>query len=407
MSFTSGTSRWTDVHLAAIGRAVSVCGDFLAATTLALVLQEAGHGGLAVSGLLVAASLPLIVLAPLAGRLVDRVDSRTLLVLIGLGQAALCAVLAFTTQPVLIIALVGLLACGLAVTQPTFAALVPGMVREADLARASGIVQTAGQAGMLVAPALAGILVGWTGPRVPLLLDAASYLALVGIGLLIRTRRGAPTGAAHLPAGRFRLRDDRTLTVMTVAVAAVVAGVSAVNVFEVFFIRETLGASTTVYGFVMASWTVGMLAGSVLFGRAPRRWITLPAVLALLGGTCAVVCVAAAVTSAGWLVPLWILGGAANGALNICTAVTIASRVPSAAHGRAFAATTAAVQGAGLAGLLLAGPLAEAFEPRVLVAGAGAAGILAALACLPLVRSEPPAPPRTRDDREIGDNVAA
>ncbi|WP_433828029.1 hypothetical protein ACQP2E_01120 [Actinoplanes sp. CA-015351] len=85
----------------------------------------------------------------------------------------------------------------------------------------------------------------------------------------------------------------------------------------------------------------------------------------------------------------------------------IASRVLSAAHGRAFAVTTAAVQGAGLTGLLVAGPLAEAFEPRILVAGAGAAGILAALACLPLVRSEPPATPATSGRSEIRDNVAA
>ncbi|WP_433828028.1 MFS transporter [Actinoplanes sp. CA-015351] len=148
-----------------------------------------------VSGLLLAASLPIAVLAPLTGRLVDRADSRTLLVLAGLAQAALCAALIFTTQPVLIIASVALLACGVAVTQPTFAALVPGMVREADLARASGLVQTAGQIGMLAAPALAGTLLGQAGPELPLTLAAASYLALVGIGLLIRTRRGAPTGA--------------------------------------------------------------------------------------------------------------------------------------------------------------------------------------------------------------------
>src|SRR4051795_11039231 len=108
MSFTSGDSRWADVYLVAGSRGVSVCGDFLAATTLALVLQQTGHGGLAVSGLLLAASLPLAALAPIAGRLADRADSRTVLVVAGFAQAALCVALAFTTRPVVIIALVGL-----------------------------------------------------------------------------------------------------------------------------------------------------------------------------------------------------------------------------------------------------------------------------------------------------------
>src|SRR5690349_21270050 len=139
MSFTSAESRWTDVYLVAAGRAISVCGDFLAATTLALVLQQAGRGGLAVSGLMLAAALPLALLTPFTGRLADRADSRTLLVSVGLGQALVCGALAYVGNPVLIIALVAVLACGLAVTQPTMQALLPQMVRRDDLAKASGI----------------------------------------------------------------------------------------------------------------------------------------------------------------------------------------------------------------------------------------------------------------------------
>src|ERR1044072_2483983 len=107
MSFTS---RWSDVYVAAGARGVSVCGDFLAATTLALVLQQAGHGCLAVSGLMVAAALPLALVAPIAGRIADRVDSRTILVVAGFAQAAVCVVLAFTHHPVAVIGLVALLA---------------------------------------------------------------------------------------------------------------------------------------------------------------------------------------------------------------------------------------------------------------------------------------------------------
>ena len=150
MSFTS---RWwpTCTWLAA-ARAVSACGDFLAATALALALQQAGAGGLAVSGLLLAASLPLAVLAPVAGGIADRADSRTVLVVAGFAQAAVCVRPGLhRPHPALIIALVALLACGLAITQPTLAALLPDMVRRRDLAKASGINQTAGMVGMLAA----------------------------------------------------------------------------------------------------------------------------------------------------------------------------------------------------------------------------------------------------------------
>src|SRR3954449_13541634 len=113
MSFTSDGSRWSDVYLAAGARGVSACGDFLAATALALALQQAGAGGMAVSGLLLAAALPLAVLAPITGRIADRVHSRKLLIAAGAAQAVFCTALSFSGHLVLIIALVAVLASGL------------------------------------------------------------------------------------------------------------------------------------------------------------------------------------------------------------------------------------------------------------------------------------------------------
>ncbi|MEV5769507.1 MFS transporter, partial [Micromonospora sp. NPDC052213] len=95
MSFTPGPSCWPDVWLAATARGISSCGNFLVTSALTLALQSAGAGGLAVSGLLLAATLPLVALAPLTGRLADRVDSRVLLIATGLGQGATCLALAY------------------------------------------------------------------------------------------------------------------------------------------------------------------------------------------------------------------------------------------------------------------------------------------------------------------------
>ncbi|MBO4207545.1 MFS transporter [Micromonospora echinofusca] len=403
MSFTTdgpSCSRWSDVWLAAAARGVSTCGDFLAATALALALQSAGAGGLAVSGLLLAATVPLVVLAPLTGRLADRVDSRTLLVGAGVAQAATCAALAYAGHPVLIIGLVTLLACGLAVTQPTLAALVPAMVRTADLPRASALNQTAGTLGALAGPALAGVLVGQFGVRPPLLLDAASYLALVVAGLLLRTRRGGArssgtavarpvtVGSDPDPApttrSAWRLRHDPLLLGMVAAMAGALAAVMAMTPVEVFFIRETLGSSTTTYGIVTAAWTAGVLPGAWLFARLTHRFADdgalVRAALALLGGCCLMVLAGAAVPHAHLLVPLWLIGGLCNGGDNVFSNVVLARRVPEAARGRAFAALGAAVQGASMIGFLIGGVLLEFFAPRPLIAAAGLAGLLVVLA---------------------------
>ncbi|MGC4756925.1 MFS transporter [Micromonospora trifolii] len=412
MSFTTDESRWSDVWLAAAARGTTICGDFLAATALALALQGAGAGGLAVSGLLLAATLPLVVLAPLAGRLADRTDSRTLLVTVGFAQAAICALLAVVEQPVLVIGLVTLLACGLAVTQPCLAALLPKMVRPADLPRASAISQTAVSLGALGGPVLAGLLVGQFGTRVPLLLDAVTYLALVVAGLLLRTRRGGRRPAANEAAASqapaasspavpgvvpthggteisWRLRRDPLMLVMVVSTAVVIAAIGGINVIEVFFIRETLGGSATTYGLVSAAWMAGMLPGTWLAVRLARRLdddgALVRGVLATLAVCSLMVLLAASVPAAGVLVPLWLVGGAANGGENVFANLLTARRVPEAMRARAYASYGAAVQGGSMAGFLIGGALLAVVPPRPLIAGAGLVGLLVVLVFVPVV----------------------
>ncbi|MEV4117730.1 MFS transporter [Micromonospora sp. NPDC049645] len=439
MSFATDESRWSDVWLSAAARGTTICGDFLAATALALALQGAGAGGLAVSGLLLAATLPLVLLAPLAGRLADRVDSRTLLVTVGLVQAAICALLAVVEHPVLVVGLVTLLACGLAVTQPCLAALLPAMVRPADLPKASAIGQTAVSLGALGGPVLAGLLVGQFGTRVPLLIDAATYLALVVAGLLLRTRRGgrrpaaapayqAPASSPALPSSQlqeggqprkgsqlqlggrtaegrravpdglatpggtetgWRLRHDPLMLVMVVSTAVVIAAIGGINVIDVFFIRETLGGSPTTYGLVSAAWMAGMLPGGWLAARLAKRLdddgALVRGVLVTLAVCSLMVLLAATVPAAGVLVPLWLVGGAANGGDNVFANLLTARRVPEAMRGRAYASYGAAVQGGSMAGFLLGGALLAAAPPRPLTAGAGVVGLLVVLVFVPVV----------------------
>ncbi|MFI5839571.1 MFS transporter [Catenuloplanes sp. NPDC051500] len=415
MSFTSG-SGWRDAYLAAGARGLSVTGDFLAATALALTLQSAGAGGFAVAGLLLAGVLPLVVLAPLTGRVVDRVDSRRLLCGVGLAQAAVCTVLAFVSSPVLIVALVALLACGLALTQPTLAALLPAMVGRDDLPRAAALNQTMTSIGALAAPVLAGVLVGGFGARVPLLIDAGAYLALVVAGLLIRTRRGGSggggvsgvSGVTTPERTAFRYWRDPLLGSLTVAIAGVVLGVGAINVVAIFYLRETLHASTTAYGLIEALWAAGLLAGTWVVARLVRRMrddgMLVYGTLCTLAGTCAAIAAMAIVPALLWVAPFYLLGGFFNGGLNVQQNVLIARRVPAESHGRAYAVFVGWVQGASLTGYALAGFMLELAPPRTLVFALGAAGLtICALVAVPIVR----AIRRERVDRRTAGPVTA
>ena len=170
------------------------------------------------------------------------------------------------------IGLVALLACGLAVTQPCLAALLPAMVRPDDLPRASAISQTAGSLGALAGPALAGLLVGAV-RHARTAADRRRAATCAGGG---RACCCVPGGAAERPAagGDRRHRaaaarpggcaGTRCCSPWWSALAVVIGAIGGINVVEVFFIRETLDGSTTMYGLVDGRWMAGMLAGGWL-----------------------------------------------------------------------------------------------------------------------------------------------
>lgn len=386
--------RWRDVYLASTARAVSACGDFLAATALALALQSRGAGGPAVAAVLLASTVPLVLVAPLGGRLADRLDSRLLLVTVGALQIGVCVLLAYTGHPAAMIALVAVLATGFAITQPTLAALIPDMVGREHLPKAMAISQTASSIGMLIGPAAAGVLVGQFGLRVPLLVDAATYLAIVAAGLLIGTRRGGkateqPAAAGAAPAPAWSMRSDPLLRALVFAFAIAVGALSAINVADVFFVRETLHASETAYGLLMATWTGAMMIGSWVIARqlsTRADGAVATGLLLLLVGTSTVLLVAATAQHVIWLIPLWIIGGLINGGENVGANVMIARRVPAAVRGRAIGAFVGVINGANVVGYLLGGALLTVLSPRLILAGSGVAALTAVALCTPPVR---------------------
>jgi MFS family permease len=369
---------WADVYLSVVARAISSCGTVLSGTALVIALQSRGAGGYAVAAVLIAAVAPPMLLAPLAGRISDRVDSRVILVTVSLVQAATCTLLAYTGPTVAIVALVAILACGSAVTNPTLNALLPEMVSRKQLPRASAIGQTASSIGMLAAPAVGGLLFGWYGLRLPLLVDAGSYLAITVAALLIRTRRGRAAAGGRGPRpGLFR---DPLLRPVTIMVAAVVTGVSAVNVADVFFIRETLHGSAMVYGLLGAVWTGAMLVGAwLLSNREFGDGRLSVALFGTLAGACLAVGLAATATGVGWMVPLWAIGGICNGAVNVAAMVLVARRTPAEVRGRAYAVFGAVASGANAAGYVLGGVLLGVLSARTVIGLAGAAGLAVAL----------------------------
>jgi MFS family permease len=400
MPFASRRSRWTDVAVIAAAQLVSALGTLLVMTTQLLRFEERGAAGVEVAALIVCESLPMVVLGKPIGRLVDRVDSRVLLVAAGVAQALACLVLAQAESLPTVLGTVLALSVASAVALPTRSALLPAMVHRDDLPRASAIGQTATSLGLMGGPALAGLLFGTIGPQSTVRVAAVGFLVTVAAAVAVRTRRGgrdvsvAGGGAAtEKPAAAgdrgWSLRQDALLRACVWSAAAVIGSVSVVNVVLVFFVMGTLGSSPQAYGLIDAMWMVGLLLGSWLCGLAVRPRTT-DAVLGrsvvfAVGLVCLAVIATGAAPSPWWVVPCFLAGGVGNGSMQVLQSTLIGRRVPGTALGRASTALTVRVQGAMLLGFIAGGLLLAVASPRWIVLGCGVLGLLTALTLLPLI----------------------
>jgi MFS family permease len=362
--------------------------------TQVLALQQRGASGLDVAALVICEALPMVVLGKPIGWVVDRVDSRVLLVVAGAGQVLSCLALGYADGFAPMIGGVLALSVASAVSVPTRQALLPAMVVRDDLPRASAIGQSAGSAGMMIGPALAGFLVGGIGPQETVRFAALGFLATIGAGLTIRTRRGgralaaAPARSTE-PITDWTLKADPLLRSSIWGLTAVVAAAGAVNVVLVFFVMGTLQSSPQVYGVIDAMWTVGVLMGAWLFSAVvkPRTSdATLARRVILAAGLLSVAIVAVgSVPNPWWIVPCYLFGGAQNGGLNVLAATLMGRRVPADARGRANASMVMRVQAGALIGYVAGGLVLQLAQPRLVVLGCGVLGIAAAAIALPLV----------------------
>lgn len=377
--------------LAATG--LSSVGDFLALAALALHLHDTGRSPVAVSALMLAGMLPLVLLGPVAGMAVDRVETTALLRIMLAAQALLATALAFTNSLGALLGLVFALGAGNAVTQSGLLALLPALAAGDRMVRVNGWFEACRSTGVALGPPLGGLTAGFWGARGALLADAATFAVLCGALWLVPARHpgnhpagrtvGGRTGrlrVAELSEGMTYIARDPELRLAVGVFSAAAFFLAGVNVAEVFFARDTLHAGGTGYGALVGAWGLGMIVGAL--GTA--RWA--PAATLLKVVITAAVVAGAAVALAGAFPALpvalagWLTAGAANGTYQVALRSLLHRRTPSRRHGRVFAAQYAAYNAAKTAAMVTAGPAVGLLHPRatIVVIGVAAAAIGAA-----------------------------
>jgi MFS family permease len=385
MKQTLQTSIWSfrDIRLVLPARAVSYAGDSIALIALMLRVSDSGAGPAAITALLLAFAVPIVAMIPFAGRIVDSYDSRTVLVWASLLQAAAGVGIAFSHGLVETVALVCVLQLGQSVAGPAWGALIPRIVGEDLVGRTTGTSQALIGAATLAGSAAGGVLVGWSGDRGALMVDAMTFVGLAVVAQLVRTRRRPEPGSVKqsggLMAGLRSIFGDDLLRVLLPALWVFVVVGEAVNVVEVFLVTDEIGLGPTAFGLVGALTGAGAIVGAWSSGRLRDDRIRSRAVLAgmaTIGGSSVLMGLAGGVVTLG-LGALTI--GVGSGMLNASVSSLVVTRTADHLRGRVNAAMNGTVRCFSILALLLGGIVGAVLGPRGTFVGGGVLGVLTAL----------------------------
>lgn len=364
-----------------LGQVVSQVGSAMTGFALGIFIYLDSGSVTQLAVVLLAANLPAILLAPVAGVWVDRVDRRLVMMVAdsvaGLGALALLSQ-AWRSElsfwPVLVVAALGS-AAG-AFQEPAYRASIVTLVPKEKLGRANGMIEMGPALGTLVAPAIAGAVILTWGIEVILAIDVITFLIAVSMLAVVRFPQLASMEQARSESMRSQISEGMTYLKDRPGLLGLLGMAAALNFFLVFanvlWLPVFLGfANEAQIGLLMSTVGLAMVLGSVVMSvwGGPQRLVRTMITLMAIGGVF--------LALSGLRPSIWIAGAAVFFFMFLIPIVNGISqtlwqrKVEPGIQGRVFSTRRMIATIASPLAYLLAGPLADGvFEPLLAEGGA-------------------------------------
>ena len=390
------------------GQILSLIGDrisFIAIPFAVLAIGDLGDLAIVEASL----ALPFLFVAIPGGTVADRFGRRETMIVADIAravvQATMAALLLTGSAEIWMLAvLAGLFGIAEAFFGPAMVGLMPQTVETARLQQANALFGLVQNAGMVIGPALAGVLLALTGPGDAIAIDSVTFL--VSALFLLRLRPAEVTDGDPGEEGPHGLLDGlREGWAIVRGSGWILPGIGALVAYttfvlpSIFVLGPTLAerdlGGATAWAAIATAFGVGAVIGSVVAYRVRFERTLVACFCAMV-----VACSQGLIISSGLSVPVIALLEALSGVgVSIFFTLwdtTVQQQVPPEATARVSAYDWAAAVGLMPIGLALSSPIATAIGLETTMRLGTAIGVLAALACLavPAVRRvrRPPDP---------------
>jgi predicted MFS family arabinose efflux permease len=382
------TAPRTAVRRLALARLISITGSAAAYTALMFTIYErTGSAVWLAAALLVTEGVSGLV-GPLASALGDRFDRRRVMIVSDLAAAGCFAMMALVDSPGPLVFVAFLSALAEAPFWPASSAAIPNLVPPEDMSWANSLVAIGRNTGIMVGPALGGLLLAATDASWVFGINAVSFVLSAILVGAVRARfigdREDEGEHRGLGAGfRFLLREP-VLRRITTAWIVFVLGIGMAMVADVPLV-ELFGAGSVGFGLLIGLWGAGSVIGSLvgrgLEAETETRWLVV--------STAFTACMGFAVALSPWFVLVLVLSvawGVSDGVLLVAEQNIFQRRTPDAVRSRVLGASEGVFHGTLALAYIAAAFVLPVVGPRGMYALFGVATLLSVIVLLPLLR---------------------
>ena len=369
------------------GQLISLLGDMLFDLALIWWVMNVTSSGMAISAVALAASLPSIILGPIVGVYVDRLDRRRLMIMSDVVNGVIMASMAVLywqgifSLP-LIVAAAALTGVVSTAHGPAFQASIPVVVGKEHLVRVNSLIQTAGSTLGLFVPGISGLILAVAGIGASIMFNAVSYLiAALSLSFVSfpSPRMSSPHDSVLRDAvqGMRFVFSHRLLLPMLIFASLINLTLAPVSIALPLLVVNKLGGGPALLGMFGSFRNAGVLLASIILSAYPnllrKMGLIMVFCIVAIGGF--TVLIGVSPNALGVL-----LGGAFVGfavvVANVASQAIWQREVPDNLRGRSFAARETITSGLRPMGIAAAGPLVDWLGPQWLM---GAAGVLCAI----------------------------
>jgi len=259
------------------GQLISNIGTWMQIIAQGWVVYQIGHSELTLGLVAFASAIPVLLISPWAGVIVDRMSRRKLLMMTQSGAMLLAFIMAALTftkiiQEWHVIVLAALLGVVNAFDAPARQAFVPEMVGKQDLPNAIALTSMMFNSARVLGPAVAGLVLAAVGAAWCFTLNGISFLAvLLGLWLMklpaLRKIKYTNSPWQQLVGGVKYAAGNREIKgLILLSLVFSIFGVSYATILPAF-VENVLHRGAIAYGWVNAATGLGAVTGAFLLAQ--------------------------------------------------------------------------------------------------------------------------------------------